>query len=116
MNHSRHGVMEGRGAYNRYAKLPLGAATLALPLWEKAVRSVRLDASDEPVVIADYGSSQGKNSFVPMQVAVKVLRECLVSRCSRNVLISPASNCSSISADGATLSFWEANSNNDWKL
>jgi hypothetical protein len=50
---------------------------LALPLWEKAVRSVRLDAGNEPVVIADYGSSQGKNSLVPMQVAVKVLRERL---------------------------------------
>jgi len=70
-----HGVMEGRGAYNQYAKLPLGGAALALPLWEKVVRSVRLDAGDEPVVIADYGSSQGKNSLVPMQVAVKVLRE-----------------------------------------
>ena len=37
----------------------------------------------------------------------------VVSRCSRNALISAASNCSSIRADGATLSFWEANSNND---
>jgi hypothetical protein len=36
-----------------------------------------MDAGNEPVVIADYGSSQGKNSLVPMQVAVKVLRECL---------------------------------------
>ena len=27
-----HGVMEGKGAYNRYAKLPAGGAALALPL------------------------------------------------------------------------------------
>jgi len=37
----------------------------------------------------------------------------VVSRCSRNPLISVASNCSSIRADGATLSFPAANSNND---
>jgi hypothetical protein len=37
----------------------------------------------------------------------------VVSRCSRNELIGAASSCSSISADGADLSFWEANSNKD---
>jgi hypothetical protein len=72
-----HGVMEGKGAYNKYAKLPAGGAALALSLWEKAVRSVELDASDQSVVIADYGSSQGKNSMVPMQVAIKNLRQRL---------------------------------------
>jgi hypothetical protein len=40
----------------------------------------------------------------------------VVSRCSRNVQISGASNCSSIRAEGATLSLFEANSNKDWKL
>ncbi len=35
-----HGVMEGLGAYNKYAKLPAGGAALALPLLERA-------ASDE---------------------------------------------------------------------
>jgi hypothetical protein len=71
-----HGVMEGKGAYNRHAKLPAGGASLALPLWERAVRSVELE-DDQPVVIADYGSSQGKNSLIPMQVAVRSLRERL---------------------------------------
>jgi hypothetical protein len=37
----------------------------------------------------------------------------VVSRCSRNLLTSIASNCSSIRADGATLSLPAANSNND---
>jgi SAM dependent carboxyl methyltransferase len=69
-----HGVMEGKGAYNKYAKLPAGGAALALPLLEKAARSVELGAGDQPVVIADYGSSQGKNSLVPMQVAIRTLR------------------------------------------
>jgi len=32
-----HGVMEGQGAYNKYAKLPAGGVALAMPLLEKAV-------------------------------------------------------------------------------
>jgi len=72
-----HGVMEGGGAYNRYARLPAGGATLALPLLEKAVRCIKFDAGDEAVVIADSGSSQGKNSMVPMQIAIRGLRQRL---------------------------------------
>jgi hypothetical protein len=70
-----HGVMEGKGAYNKYAKLPASGAALALPLLEEAVSKVALDSGNLPVVIADYGSSQGKNSLAPMQVAIKSLRQ-----------------------------------------
>jgi hypothetical protein len=70
-----HGVMEGKGAYNKYAKLPAGGAALSLPLLEKAVSKIELDKSDQPIVIADYGSSQGRNSLVPVQVAIRVLRQ-----------------------------------------
>jgi hypothetical protein len=69
--------MEGQGAYNKYAKLPAGGAALALPLLEKAVSNVDLEISDQPVVVADYGSSQGKNSLVPMQIAIRMLRRRL---------------------------------------
>jgi hypothetical protein len=69
-----HGVMEGKGAYNKYAKLPAGGAALALPLLEKAAASIALDPGEQPVVIADYGSSQGKNSLAPMQAAIRILR------------------------------------------
>jgi hypothetical protein len=69
-----HGVMEGQGAYNKYAKLPAGGAALALPLLERAASDVAVGTVDQPVVIADYGSSQGKNSLVPMQVALRILR------------------------------------------
>jgi hypothetical protein len=71
----RHGVMEGEGAYNKYAKLPAGGAALAVRLLEKAVQTVGLDGSGQPVVIAEYGSSQGKNSLVPMQIAIRNLRQ-----------------------------------------
>lgn len=54
--------MEGKGSYNRYAKLPAGGAALALPFLEKAAQNVLIERRDGPIVIADYGSSQGKNS------------------------------------------------------
>ena len=70
-----HGVMEGKGAYNQYAKVPAGGAALALPLLEKTVPRVGLDAGEQAVVIADYGSSQGKNSMIPLQVAIQGFRK-----------------------------------------
>jgi hypothetical protein len=66
--------MEVNGAYNKHAKLPASGAALALPLLEKAVRSVELDQEAQPIVIADYGSSQGKNSMIPMRLAIRGLR------------------------------------------
>jgi len=66
--------MEGKGSYNRHARIPAGGIALALPLLEKTVRNIELDGGDQPVVIADYGSSQGKNSLAPMRVAIKNLR------------------------------------------
>jgi hypothetical protein len=72
-----HGVMEGKGAYNRHARLPAGGAALALPFLANAVRHAELDAGNQPVVIADYGSSQGKNSMVPMRIAISGLRHRL---------------------------------------
>lgn len=71
---SPHGVMEGGGSYNRHARVPAGGGSLALPFLEQAARTVTLDGGDQPVVIADYGSSQGKNSLAPMRAAIKVLR------------------------------------------
>ncbi len=66
--------MEGRGAYNTHAKLPAGGGAIALPHLEAAARNTSLDQTHQPVVIADYGSSTGKNSLVPMRVAIDTLR------------------------------------------
>jgi long-chain acyl-CoA synthetase len=75
-NESRcsHGVMEGGGAYNRHARPQAEGIALALPHLEQAVRNITLNGGDQPVVIADYGSSQGKNSFAPMRTAIRALR------------------------------------------
>jgi hypothetical protein len=69
-----HGVMEGGGSYNRHAKIPAGGAILALPFLEQAVKNLTLESGEQPVVVADYGSSQGKNSLAPMRTAIKALR------------------------------------------
>ena len=68
------GAMEGRGAYNKHAKLPASGGAFALPHWERAAQSIPLDPGNQPIVIADYGSSQGKNSLAPMRKAIEVLR------------------------------------------
>jgi hypothetical protein len=68
------GVMEGKGFYNEYAAIPASGGALALPLLEEAARQISLDSSDRPIVIVDYGSSQGKNSLAPMRAAIAVLR------------------------------------------
>ena len=72
---SFHGEMEGQGQYNKHAKLPADGAALALSLLERAANDVDLGLGEEPIVIADYGSSQGKNSMVPLQVVIEALRK-----------------------------------------
>lgn len=72
---STHGVMEGGGSYNLHAKIPAGGGNLALPYLERAAQSCALPPGTDPIVIADYGSSQGKNSLSPMRAAVQSLRK-----------------------------------------
>jgi hypothetical protein len=67
-------AMEGKGAYNRHAAIPAAGGSFAIPLLEEAARQITLDSGDRPIVIADYGSSQGKNSLAPMQAAIAALR------------------------------------------
>ena len=68
------GAMEGGGAYNRHASLPARGGAFAVPHLESAARVVPLDGTRGPIVIADYGSSQGRNSFAPMRAAIVRLR------------------------------------------
>jgi hypothetical protein len=68
-----HGTMEGGGAYNRYARPQAQGIGSALSLLERAVRDICIDGND-PIVIVDYGSSQGKNSLAPMRRAIRTLR------------------------------------------
>ncbi len=71
---STHGVMEAGGSYNQHAKVPADGGNLALPYLEKAAHCCTLPPGTDPFVIADYGSSQGKNSLAPMRAAIRCLR------------------------------------------
>jgi hypothetical protein len=68
------GGMEGDGAYNRHAALQAAGNTMALLHAREAARRVDIDGGHEPIIIADYGSSQGKNSLAPMRVAIETFR------------------------------------------
>jgi hypothetical protein len=65
-------AMEGGGFYNRHSALQASGISLLLPLWADAARTVAI--GKEPLAIADYASSQGRNSMVPMRIAIGELR------------------------------------------
>ncbi len=62
------------GVYNKSSRVQAGGLRAALPLLEQAARSAVLPPGNEPLVIADYGSSAGHNSLLPMGVAIAALR------------------------------------------
>ncbi|HUC19236.1 MAG TPA: hypothetical protein VMA37_16270 [Acetobacteraceae bacterium] len=66
--------MEGHGAYNRGSRVQAAGLSPALPLLAEAAGRVPLTAGPEPIVIADYGASEGKNSLLPMRAAIAALR------------------------------------------
>ncbi len=65
-------AMEGDGCYNRNSAMQAGGIARILPIWEKVAGTVPV--GDETLVIADYGSSQGRNSMAPMRIAIAALR------------------------------------------
>jgi hypothetical protein len=66
--------MQGHGAYNRRSAVQASGASPALPLLEDAAREVAVPAGEGPVVIVDYGCSEGRNSLLPMAAAIGALR------------------------------------------
>jgi hypothetical protein len=66
--------MEGKGSYNEHARLPALGGALAIPYLENAIADVLLGEAGAPLVIADYGSSQGRNSLLPMRSAIAAVR------------------------------------------
>lgn len=68
-------AMEGQGRYNRSSQIQAAGLSPAVPMFERAARVVPLPAGPQPITLADYGSSQGRNSLVPLAAAIKVLRE-----------------------------------------
>jgi hypothetical protein len=69
------GPMEGRGLYNANSALQASGGTIGLPLLKEAAAEIAIGDDERPIVLADYGSSEGRNSLVPMRAAIHVLRE-----------------------------------------
>ncbi len=67
-------VMMAGGAYNRNSGIQAAGLAPAIPLFEQAAREVPLGSPDSPIVIADYGASQGRNSLAPLRAAIGVFR------------------------------------------
>ena len=67
--------MEGHGAYNRSSRVQAAGLAAAIPLLRRAAETVPLAPAPEPVVIADYGCSEGHNSLIPMREAIAALRQ-----------------------------------------
>jgi SAM dependent carboxyl methyltransferase len=67
--------MEGHGFYNRSSRVQAAGLSPAVTLFERAARTVALPAPPWPIVIADYGSSEGRNSLDPVAVAIGALRD-----------------------------------------
>lgn len=67
--------MEGHGVYNRSSRVQAAGLSPAVPLLEQAAETVPLAAGPQPVVIVDYGSSEGHNSLGPVAAAITVLRK-----------------------------------------
>ena len=67
-------AMEGKGAYNRHSLIPSVGGALAWPHLQRAIAETPLGPSGSPIVVADYGSSQGLNSLAPIRLAVEAIR------------------------------------------
>ena len=71
----RPAPMEGHGVYNRSSRVQATGLSAAVPLLKRAAKAVALATAPEAIVIADYGSSEGRNSLAPMAVAIGSLRD-----------------------------------------
>jgi hypothetical protein len=65
-------VMDGAGFYNEHSVQQEEAAAAGVAMLQRAVGEVPLPDGG-PFMVADYGSSEGKNSFHPLRVALDQL-------------------------------------------
>jgi hypothetical protein len=68
----RPAPMEGAGAYNRNSRVQAAGRLPAIELLRAAAERIPLPAA--PIVIADYGASEGHNSMLPIGAAIAALR------------------------------------------
>lgn len=67
--------MEGGGAYNRNSAVQAGGLLPAVAWLAQAALDVSIEPDGtQPIVVADYGSSAGRNSLLPIAQAIAALR------------------------------------------
>src|SRR5262245_46648406 len=69
---SQSAAMEGSGWYNRHSSMQAAGNERAKAYWKDALE--KIPVGGENIVIADYGCSQGRNSLMPINVAIDTLR------------------------------------------
>jgi SAM dependent carboxyl methyltransferase len=67
-------VMAGAGYYNIHSQVQGSTASLLIEAFNEAARLIPAAHQGKPVVIVDYGCSEGRNSMGPMQSAAAILR------------------------------------------
>ena len=60
-----HGVMEGKGAYNKHANTQAAGAALATPFLEKAVQKIALEPQNQPVSLPTMVHRKAKTRSLP---------------------------------------------------
>jgi salicylate 1-O-methyltransferase len=70
----RPSAMKAAGAYNEASQVQSAGGAVAFELLARAAEQVPLPAAGALTVIADLGSSQGRNSLAPMRIAIDTLR------------------------------------------
>lgn len=65
-------AMEGAGFYNKHSSVQAAGFARMLSLLEQAAAEVPI--GEEMLIVADYGSSQGRNSMTPIRVAIEAVR------------------------------------------
>ncbi|MBI0517205.1 hypothetical protein F6Q07_03505 [Pectobacterium parmentieri] len=68
------GIMESRGIYNQHAKVQASGNFFAMPILDGIVDDMSVFIEGKYISIADYGSSQGKNSLLPIGKIIHSIR------------------------------------------
>lgn len=66
-------AMEGRGVYNRSSQVQATGVPSAAALLTASAAMIPLPAAPAPIVLADYGCAQGRNSLGPVGEAIAAL-------------------------------------------
>lgn len=66
--------MVGQGFYNEHSRAQRAAVEIALPLLIRAAETAPLPDPGGAFLVADYGSSEGRNSLAPLRAVVETVR------------------------------------------